>query len=99
MKITLKYDNTDYTIDADGSCFMPVKHGINKVMKDGVKGANYGKPTETILGYYKSLGDAVIGIINQHEGSKDESLTLRGYVDRIEAAKEEIKNQLDVLAI
>lgn len=96
MKITFTYDNTKFTVDADGYNYTPVKHGINQAMKDGVKGANYGKPTETTIGYYKSLGGAINAVIEQHESSKEEEITLKEYVARMESAKKEILNQVDL---
>lgn len=94
MKIKITHGGTDYTINNDGYSFTVIRHGINQ-NKDG---KNYGEPTESVLSYPTTLSGAVSRILKDQIGSSEEVVTLKEYVERVEAANAEIKAQLEGVA-
>lgn len=94
MKIKLEYSNTNYTIDADGTSFTLARHGFNTDKKS----ANFGNPTETVLGYFSTMPSAINKVIKDGLGSLQEEITLKQYVTMIENANKLIEEQLRVVA-
>jgi len=90
MKIKIEYSNTQYTIDADGTCFTVIRHGFN-TDKDS---KNFGNPTETTFGYFSKMENAIKRIIKDGIGSRDEVASLQEYVNIIKDANAFIGAQL-----
>ena len=89
MRITFTINGTKYSLDADGSQYSLIRHGINT--KDG---DNLGKPTETQLGYYSQIKNGLNRAVQTELGSQPDEIDLKEFLFRYESAMESIINQI-----
>jgi len=89
MRITFTINETKYSLDADGSQYSLIRHGINT--KDG---ENFGKPTETQLGYYSMIKNGLNRAVQAELGSSPDEIDLKEFLIRYESAMESISNQI-----
>jgi hypothetical protein len=89
MRINFTINGTKYSLDADGSQYSLIRHGINT--KDG---ENLGKPTETQLGYYSMIKNGLNRAVQTELGSSIEEIDLKEFLLRYEACMSEISNQI-----
>lgn len=90
MKITFTVGAVNYTADLDGSSYTLIRHGINQDKES----KNFGEPTEISIGYFTVLGNAVNKALQDSFGSQEESVTLKGFCERVENARAEISKQI-----
>lgn len=87
MKINIKYNNSDYFIIVEPSCFTVVKLGTSE---------KTGKPTESSIGYFSNLSNAVKKIIQNEMCETNEVVSLKEYCERIELAYADLMKQTDL---
>jgi len=90
MIITLKLENTDYSIEVEAQQFIAYKHGLTE------KGANIGKETKSVLGFFSSVSKAVKKIVQDSHADSADVVSLQEYTERIEAAYTELMLQVDL---
>lgn len=92
MKINIEYSGDKYAIEITEESYNLIKYGVNS---DG-KSKNFGQKTERILGYFSNISNAIRNIIKSSLASKDEEVTLREYIDRLEKGIEELTKKVDL---
>ena len=89
MRITFKINETKYSLDADGSQYTLIRHGVNS--KDG---DNLGKPTENQIGYYSQVNHALNRAVKDELGSQPDEIDLKEFLVRYELAMESVNDQI-----
>ena len=86
MKIEVKLGNSEYKITVEASCYNTVKLGTSEK----------GKPTESLIGYFTQMSQAVKKIIQFHMSELDEVMSLKEYADIIDEAYKTVIEQIDL---
>ena len=89
MKIELSIGGTKYGVNVEGNCFAAIKY--DKVQDE--KSKNYGAEKEIQLGYFTNLPKALLKCQQEQMATIEETVTLRGFIDRYEALKNELMQQ------
>jgi hypothetical protein len=89
MRINFTISGTKYSLDADGSQYTLIRHGVNSK-----EGDNLGKPTETQIGYYSQVNHALNRAVKDELGSQPDEIDLKEFLSRYESAMESISNQI-----
>lgn len=95
MKIEINLNGNNYAILVESNCYIPMKYSLNQ-KKDS---ENFGKQTESNLGYFSKLSNAASRIIREEITITDDVVSLREYAERIEALNSELKEQLQAVEI
>ena len=90
MRISFTINKTNYTIDADGSQYTLIRHGVNQDKKS----TNFGNPTETQIGYYSQIVNGLNRAVKDELGSQPDEIDLKEFLIRYESAMESIRNQI-----
>jgi len=90
MRINFTISDTKYSLDADGSQYTLIRHSSNQDKKS----ANFGKPTETQIGYYSQVNHAINRAVKDQLGSQPDEVSLKEFLDRYESATGAISIQL-----
>lgn len=88
MKITFTISGTNYSIDADGNQYVLIRHGVTQ------KGDKKGSPTETALGYFSQIKNALNTAVKSEFGSQPDEITLKEFLERYESAMASIHEQI-----
>lgn len=89
MRTNFKINETNYSVDLDGTQYTLVRHGINQA-----KGENLGKPTEIAIGFYSQIKSALNRAVKDELGNQPDEITLKEFLDRYEGAMESIIQQI-----
>jgi len=76
-------------------CIHMDDHNYMAVLPSG-KLDKHGNEHYRTFGYYSTLGGAVRRIVRLKSASKEDTLTLSGYIDRIESVGKEILDRLSI---
>lgn len=90
MRINFTISDTKYSLDADGSQYTLIRHSSNQDRNS----ANFGKPTETQIGYYSQVNHALNRAVKDELGSQPDEVSLKEFLERYESAMEAISIQL-----
>ncbi len=85
MTIEIQLNGVNYLIEDDGRSHNAIKLGHTEA----------GKPTATNIGYCMSLSKAVNKIVRDSLASKEETVSLKEYVDKYERLLDECKTEVD----
>jgi len=91
MKIEVNLKRGSYLINMDESSFTVYPPGRNKEKK------NYLKPRAQYLGHYTKFENAVMAIIRDELASTEETVDLKGFVERYKSVKAEVTGALPKL--
>lgn len=89
MIIRFDIQSTKYSIQADGTAYVLVRHGINQK-----EGENFGKGTEHTLGYYSQVKNAVSRAVQDQLGNSPDEISLSEFILRYEKASDSITQQI-----
>lgn len=90
MRINFTISNTKYSLDADGSQYTLIRHSSNQDKKS----KNFGKPTETQIGYFSQVKLALNRAVKDELGNSPDEIDLKEFLERYESAMEAISIQL-----
>ena len=90
MRINFVISETKYSLDADGSQYTLIRHGFNQ----NKKSVHFGNPTETQIGYYSQIKNALNRAVKDELGSQPDEISLREFLNRYESSTESISTQL-----
>jgi len=90
MRINFTILKTRYSVDADTNQYTLVRHSVNK----DPKSSNIGKATETQIGYYSQVSNAVNKAVKYELGNQPDEISLKEFIDRYEKCVELINHQL-----
>ena len=90
MRINFTISNTKYSLDADSNQYTLIRHSSIQDEKSN----NFGSPTETQIGYYSNVVNALNKAVKYEMGISPDEITLSEFIERYEASMELINNQL-----
>lgn len=95
MRIEIELNSHQYAIDIDGSNYTAIAYKVNQD-KDS---RNYGKQTESTLGYCTTLANAALKLLREEIAIDDSTVSLKQFVSKYESLTIEIKEQFDKLKL
>lgn len=95
MRIDILLNANKYAVEVDGNCFTAIKLGINQ--EKGSK--NFGKETEIQLGYFSKLYNAALRCAREEIAQSNDIVTLKEFVSIVEANNNQLREQLDSIAV
>jgi hypothetical protein len=90
MRINFKISETKYSLDTDANQYTLVRHST---VQDE-KSKRFGQTTETQIGYYSNIVNALNRAVKYEMGISPDEITLKEFIDRYEASMELINKQL-----
>ena len=93
MKIKFDYAGTTFTIRVDANQYTLAKVLINQDKKS----KNFGKETETDLGYFQEIEHAISKIMKVGMGNSNEDFGFASFVKYLEDYKKELTETLSVI--
>lgn len=95
MRITLILNENPYAIDVDGNCFTAIRLSTNQ----DATSKNFGKVTESQLGYFNKLANAALRICREDISTSTDVVDLKEFVKRVEATNNELLDQLNSVSV
>ena len=91
MKINIGYSGDKYAIEITEESYNLIKYGVNS----DENSKNFGQQTEKVLGYFSNVSNAIRRIIKSTLASKEEEVSLKEYIDRLEKGIEDLTKKVD----
>lgn len=92
MKINIEYSGDKYAIEITEESYNLIKYGTNS----DENSKNFGQQTEKGLGYFSNVSGAIRRIIKSTLANKEEEVSLKEYIDRLEKGIDELTKKVDL---